>query len=184
MSRIIAGAWRGRMLPVVAPGRAGIRPTPGRAREALFSLLDSRFGFDWSGIHVADLCAGSGALGLEALSRGAAHAAFVERDRAALARIRAALAEWGGLARAELLGCDVRTLPTRREPVALLLFDGPYAEALEASVLPHARAQGWIGADTLCVLDLPASRAFAVPGFVETDRRRFGQASLCLAMCA
>ena len=83
--RIIAGAWRGR--PLEAPAGTATRPTSDRAREGLFSMLASRIG-SFEGLHVADLFAGTGALGLEALSRGAAHCTFVEKDRAALDALR------------------------------------------------------------------------------------------------
>ena len=81
--RIIAGEWRGR--PLQAPAGQGTRPTADRTRETLFSMLVSRIG-SFEGLRVADLYAGSGALGLEALSRGAAHVTFVENDRIALDR--------------------------------------------------------------------------------------------------
>ena len=86
--RIIAGDWRGR--PLQAPAGQGTRPTSDRTRETLFSMLVSRLG-SFEGLRVADLYAGSGALGLEALSRGAAHALFIEKDPSALAAIRANL---------------------------------------------------------------------------------------------
>src|SRR3954469_11219990 len=90
--RIIAGQWRGR--PLAAPPGQATRPTSDRAREALFSMLQSRIG-SFEGLRVADLFAGTGALGLEALSRGAAHCVFVERDRAAIEAIRANIATLG-----------------------------------------------------------------------------------------
>src|SRR3954463_12948610 len=90
--RIIAGRWRGR--PLLAPTGQATRPTADRAREALFSMLASRLG-SFEGLRVADLFAGSGALGLEALSRGAAHCTFVETDRAALDAIRRNIAALG-----------------------------------------------------------------------------------------
>ena len=87
--RIIAGEWRGR--PLRAPAGQGTRPTADRTRETLFSMLVSRLG-SFDGLRVADLYAGSGALGLEALSRGAAHATFVEKDPQAVAVLRANVA--------------------------------------------------------------------------------------------
>src|SRR5918993_1010186 len=92
--RIIAGEWRGRKL--VAPAGRDTRPTADRTRETLFSMLASRLG-SFEDLRVADLFAGSGALGLEALSRGAAHATFVETDSNAAAAIKANAAELGGL---------------------------------------------------------------------------------------
>jgi len=99
--RIIAGQWRGRVL--AAPKGDATRPTADRTREALFSMLTSRVG-DFEGLAVADLFAGSGALGFEALSRGAASCLFVEQDRAALDALRA---------NAEKLGCVPMFAPRR-----------------------------------------------------------------------
>ncbi|MCE3544070.1 RsmD family RNA methyltransferase, partial [Escherichia coli] len=90
--RVIAGQWRGR--PLVAPKGDATRPTADRTREALFSMRASRFG-SFEGLGVADLFAGSGALGIEALSRGAASCLFVEQDRAALDALKANLAKLG-----------------------------------------------------------------------------------------
>ena len=94
--RIIAGEWRGR--PLVAPKGDTTRPTADRTREALFSMLASRLG-SFEGLAVADLFAGSGALGLEALSRGAASCLFVEQDKPALDALRANIASWAPRAR-------------------------------------------------------------------------------------
>src|ERR687889_728011 len=97
--RIIAGAWRGR--PLLAPPGRGTRPTSDRAREGLFSMLASRLG-TFEGLQVADLFAGTGALGLEALSRGAARCTFVENDRAALDILRRNIETLGAGERAEI----------------------------------------------------------------------------------
>ncbi|MFZ5794795.1 MAG: RsmD family RNA methyltransferase, partial [Pseudomonadota bacterium] len=91
--RIIAGKWRGR--PIVAPKGDATRPTADRVREALFSMLASRLG-SFEDLAVADLFAGSGALGLEALSRGAASCIFVEQDKAALDALRTNITKLGG----------------------------------------------------------------------------------------
>ncbi len=97
--RIIAGQWRGR--PLAAPAGETTRPTSDRAREGLFSMLASRLG-SFEGLRVADLFAGTGALGLEALSRGAAHCTFVERERAAVAAIERNIAKLGAGERSEV----------------------------------------------------------------------------------
>src|SRR5687768_3674487 len=96
--RIIAGAWRGR--PLAAPPGQATRPTSDRAREGLFSMLQSRIG-SFEGLRVADLFAGTGALGLEALSRGAGHCTFIEKDRAALDVLRRNIERLGAGDRAE-----------------------------------------------------------------------------------
>jgi 16S rRNA (guanine966-N2)-methyltransferase len=120
--RIIAGAWRGR--PIEAPPGTATRPTSDRTREALFSMLASRLG-TFDGLRVADLFAGTGALGLETLSRGAAHCTFVETDRQAIEALRRNIAKLGAGDRA-----DVRAQSALHGvpgPFDLVLIDPPYA---------------------------------------------------------
>ena len=118
--RIIAGEWRGRKL--AAPKGDGTRPTADRARETLFAMLTSRLG-DFEGLQIADLFAGSGALGLEALSRGAAHCLFVEQDRAAVDVIRANVATLGAQARSRVETASVMQLRAAQAPLDLILAD-------------------------------------------------------------
>jgi 16S rRNA (guanine966-N2)-methyltransferase len=137
--RIVAGELKDRRISV-PPGDV-VRPTPDRVREALFDIL----GPTLSGLRVLDLYAGTGALGLEALSRGAAHATFVERD----ARVRATLArnaeELGVVGRSRILAGDVESLLARRAvggPFELVLADPPYLEAPGERVLPALASSG------------------------------------------
>jgi len=118
--RIIAGKWRGRAIE--APTGIGTRPTADRARETLFSMLESRIG-SFEDLRVADLFAGSGALGLEALSRGAAEAVFVESDPKAQAIIRSNAGKLGAVV--EVRGGSALALP-RAEPFDLIFADPPY----------------------------------------------------------
>src|SRR5688500_14793859 len=111
--RIIAGEWRGR--PLVAPEGRGTRPTSDRAREGLFSMLQSRLG-SFDGLRVADLFAGTGALGLEALSRGAGHCTFVEKDRQALDILRRNIDRLGAGERCEVRAQSVEHAAPPREP--------------------------------------------------------------------
>src|SRR3546814_10327489 len=115
--------WRGRSID--APKGDTTRPTADRTREALFSMLTSRLG-TFEGLSVADLFAGSGALGLEALSRGAAHCLFVEQESDPLKAIRANVAVLGALGRARVQAGSVLTLGAAREPYDLILLDPPY----------------------------------------------------------
>lgn len=117
-------------------------------REALFSRLTSWFG-SLEGLHVADLFAGSGALGLEALSRGAASVAFVDSDAHAIKRIRQSLDRLGGHAGARFLTQDARRLPPLDAPLDLLLLDPPYATPLLAETLARLPASGWVGPASL-----------------------------------
>ena len=138
--RIIAGEWRGRRLH--APRGAATRPTADRVRETLFSMLVSRLG-SFDGLRVADLFAGSGALGFEALSRGAAFACFVENDAAAAAAIKANAAELGATERMRLLGGSALALP-RSEPFDLVFADPPYAPGSGTAAVQAVATAGWL----------------------------------------
>jgi 16S rRNA (guanine966-N2)-methyltransferase len=148
--RIIAGEWRGR--PLAAPPGRSTRPTADRVRETLFSMLASRLGaFDE--LRVADLFAGSGALGFEALSRGAASATFVENDREAVAAIKANAAALGAAERVTVLGGSALSLP-RSQPFELIFADPPYdpgagTRAVEAvTTADWLAAGGWMSVET------------------------------------
>ena len=138
--RIIAGEWRGRKL--VAPAGRSTRPTADRTRETLFSMLASRLG-GFEDFRVADLYAGSGALGLEALSRGAAHCTFVETDRAALKAIEANLASFGADSRAAIRSMSADKLP-KSHPFDLVLADPPYQAGSGTAVAATVASSGWL----------------------------------------
>lgn len=174
--RIIAGEWRGRQLQ--APPGQGTRPTADRTRETLFSMLASRIG-SFEGLRVADLYAGSGALGLEALSRGAAHATFVENDPQALAAIRANIVSFKAEARS-----DVRPLSATRlapaEPFDLIMADPPYAPGSGSAVVAAVRGAGWLAPGGWLAVETEAKEAVD-PGDWELDaERRAGRARLTL----
>lgn len=137
--RIISGDWRGRKL--VAPTGATTRPTADRARETLFSMLTSRLG-GFTGLAVADLFAGSGALGLEALSRGAASCLFVETDREAIAAIRANIAHLNA-ANTDVRQSSALSPTTAAKPFDLIFLDPPYAQADLGAVLDALIDRGW-----------------------------------------
>ena len=137
--RIIAGQWRGRKL--VAPKGQQTRPTADRTRETLFSMLVSRIG-TFEGLRVADLYAGSGALGLEALSRGAGHCTFVEQDRVAIEAIRANAAALGATA-IEVMAMSAARLPGVA-PFHLILADPPYTDGLGTKVVAAVAAADWL----------------------------------------
>ena len=136
--RIIAGRWRGRVLEA-PPGR-GTRPTADRVRETLFSMLASRVG-SFDDLRIADLFAGSGALGFEALSRGAAQASFVENDSKAAAIIRANAEKLG--AQIQLLAGSALALP-RSAPFDLVFADPPYAPGSGSAVVAAVGKSGWL----------------------------------------
>ena len=148
--RIIAGEWRGRQIEA-SPGKA-TRPTGDRVRETLFSMLASRLG-SFGDLRVADLFAGSGALGFEALSRGAASAAFVESDAGAIAAIRRNAERLGAGERVRIIAGSALALP-RSEPFELILADPPYAIGSgTAAVHSVIKAEwlvrgGWLSVET------------------------------------
>jgi 16S rRNA (guanine966-N2)-methyltransferase len=136
--RIIAGKWRGR--PLEAPAGRATRPTADRVRETLFSMLASRLG-SFEDLRVADLFAGSGALGFEALSRGAAHATFVESDRVASEMIRRNADKLG--ASVQLVGGSALALP-RSEPFDLIFADPPYAPGAGTAIVQSVLKAQWL----------------------------------------
>ena len=172
--RIIAGQWRGR--PLVAPKGDTTRPTADRTREALFSMLTSRLG-EFEGLAVADLFAGSGALGLEALSRGAASCLFVEQDRGALDALRANAAKLG-LERPDIRASSVMALGSAREPLDLILMDPPYGTGAGAVALDKLNRQGWIGPATWISIETDRREDIDVKGFEVETVRDIGKARL------
>jgi len=177
--RIIAGRWRGRKL--AAPLGETTRPTADRVREALFSMLTSRLG-SFEGLQVLDGFAGSGALGLEALSRGAARATFVEADAAAARVLRANVETLG--ADATILAMPMAAIGAAAAPVDLVMLDPPYDKGLAGPALMRLAAQGWLGPATL--ISVETSRAEAldlsgdVSGFAVISDRAHGKARLHL----
>ncbi|MGR3568782.1 MAG: 16S rRNA (guanine(966)-N(2))-methyltransferase RsmD, partial [Pseudooceanicola nanhaiensis] len=154
---------------------AHLRPTTDRVRESLFSALaGGRYGDPLSGARVLDLFAGTGALGLEALSRGADFVTFVDDGRVATRLIKQNVAALGGAPRARLMHRDARRLPENTEPPATLVFlDPPYGRALGAPVLTACRSGGWIAPDALIVWEENTGQT-APDGFSLIDSRRYG----------
>lgn len=138
--RIIAGEWRGRTIEA-PPGRA-TRPTADRVRETLFSMLASRLG-SFEDLAVADLFAGSGALGFEALSRGAASATFVEQEPKAAAAIKRNAEKLGATDRVRILGGSALSLP-KAESFDLLFADPPYAQGSGSAAVEAVLKAGWL----------------------------------------
>ncbi|WP_426163236.1 16S rRNA (guanine(966)-N(2))-methyltransferase RsmD [Sandarakinorhabdus sp. DWP1-3-1] len=137
--RIISGHWRGRAL--IAPPGDSTRPTADRVREALFSMLTSRLG-SFEGLRVFDGFAGTGALGLEALSRGAAHCTFVESDAAAVKALRTNIA--GMKSNADVIPAPMQTLGQAPAPCDLIMLDPPYGSGLGDLALQRLSERGWV----------------------------------------
>lgn len=178
--RIIAGTWRGR--PLVAPKGDATRPTADRTREALFSMLVSRLG-DFEGLAVADLFAGSGALGLEALSRGAASCLFVEQDRAALDALKANIARLGANG-ADVRATSVLALGAARAPLDLVMMDPPYGTGAGAVALDKLGRLGWIGPATWVSIETAKAEEIDVAGYSVDASRVHGKARLTLLRAA
>lgn len=177
--RIIAGQWRGRVL--VAPEGEATRPTADRTREALFSMLTSRVG-SFEGLAVADLFAGSGALGFEALSRGAASCLFVEQDRAALDALRANAGKLG--VRADVRAVSVMSLGPAAKPLDVILMDPPYGTGAGGVALDRLARLGWTSPATWISIETAKPEAVAVAGFAIEAQRVHGKAKLTLLRAA
>lgn len=180
MTRVVAGTAGGRRL-AIPPGSA-TRPTSERVREAMFSTLTTLLG-GWKDVAVLDLYAGSGALGLEALSRGAARCTFVESDRRAIAVLEANVASTG-LGAAIVTRLDVRSAVSARArtPVDLVLLDPPYALAQHdlLDVLTRLVVNGWLADDAVVVVERPTREPPPVwpAGLVLDRERRYGDTRL------
>jgi len=178
--RIVAGRHRGRVL--VAPEGGDTRPTSDRAREALFNILAHRYApddFSLIDARVLDLFAGTGALGLEAYSRGAAHVTFVERAPIALAALAANIRGSKAEKATAVLKADATHLPRALVPCSLVLLDPPYAAGVAADALASAAATGWLRHGAVVVAETAASETPAWPeGFTVDDRRAYGKAAL------
>lgn len=179
--RVIAGQWRGRKL--VAPKGEATRPTADRMRETLFSMLTSRLG-SFEGLQVADLFAGSGALGLEALSRGAASCLFVEQDRTAVDAIRANIIALGARDQAKVEAGSVMQLRAATAPLDLILVDPPYRSGAGEVALDRLLRLGWIGAETWISLETAGNEGAAIKGLEIESERRVGKGKLTLLRMA
>src|SRR6201986_4962089 len=179
--RIVAGRHRGRRL--LAPLGETVRPTSDRAREGLFNILAhgrlAADGIPFAGGPVLDAFAGTGALGLEALSRGAAEAVFIEQDREALATLRQNVALLGEGDRARIVHGDATRPPRAPSACAVVFLDPPYRSGLAAAALPALDAAGWFTPDALAVIELAAHEDLAPSvGFALVDERVYGAARL------
>lgn len=173
--RIIAGQWRGR--PLVAPKGDTTRPTADRTREALFSMLASRLG-SFEDLAVGDFFAGSGALGLEALSRGAGSCLFVEQDKAALDALRANIAKLG--AKADVRAQSVLALGPARAPLDLILMDPPYGTGAGMVALDKLTRLGWVGPASWISIETARDEKVDLAGFTIDADRAHGKARITL----
>jgi 16S rRNA (guanine966-N2)-methyltransferase len=178
--RIVSGAYRGRAL--VAPKGHSIRPTADRTRQALFNVLEHA---SWSrglrGLRVLDLCAGSGALGLEALSRGALSCVSVDLDGEARAVIGRNAEVLGVADHLTVRRADVTRLGPRPDPAPfdLAFLDAPYGQAMSEPTLAELARHGWLHPDAIVVVERGVGEApLAAPGYERLDIRDWGAARI------
>ena len=179
--RVISCDLRGRNL--LAPKGDATRPTADRTRETLFSMLTSRLG-SFEGLVIADLFAGSGALGIEALSRGAATCLFAEQDRDALDVLRGNLSSLGAAARADVRAGSVLGLGPAPRAFDLLMLDPPYGTGAASVALDKLHRLGWIGADSWVSVETGHGENVEVAGFAIDADRKVGKARLTLLRLA
>lgn len=172
--RIIAGNLRGRRL--LAPAGQRVRPTNERAREALFDILEHGDP-PVRGARFLDLFSGTGAIGLEALSRSAGEVVLVENDREALRVAEANLAHLGSPAGVRLLVRDATRLGAASAPFDLIFLDPPYRSGLATAALASLLEGGWCGPHTRVIVELAAREPLALPaGYTLERERRYGGA--------
>lgn len=177
--RIVAGKFRGRQL--LSPSDAAIRPTADRVRESIFNILSSRIGPRLDGLRVLDLFAGTGALGLEALSRGAAQLVFVDTGAEARGLIRDHIEAFGAGGVAKLLRRDATALGPAGTlgPFDLVFLDPPYGQGLGEQALTSLLAGNWLAPQATLVLEESVEAALELPaGFMLEDRRQYGAAAV------
>ena len=181
--RIIAGTFRSVALASVGKGDAGahLRPTTDRVRESLFNvLMGGKFGDPITGARVLDLFAGTGALGLEALSRGGECVTFVDDGRKAQSLIRENIRKTRSQSSAKLIARDATHLPENDgAPYDLIFLDPPYGKGLGSTALAAASAGGWVAKDALIVWEENTPQ-IAPDGFDLLDTRKYGDTHVTL----
>ncbi|MEX3017052.1 16S rRNA (guanine(966)-N(2))-methyltransferase RsmD [Gymnodinialimonas hymeniacidonis] len=180
--RIVGGRLRGKKLADVGAGDAAahLRPTTDRVRESLFNLLtNGRNGDLVTGTRVLDLFAGTGALGLEALSRGATHATFVDNGTAARALLRENIAACAAQGITKVFRKDARQIGPAQRPCDLVFLDPPYGQGLGEEVLPILTSEGWLARGATIVWEEEAAPIIPAP-FETLDQRTYGNTTITL----
>jgi 16S rRNA (guanine966-N2)-methyltransferase len=182
MLRIIAGKYRGRKIETKESAR--IRPTGSRARGAIFNILmHGEFrGSDHSpliGGRVVDVFCGTGALGLEALSRGAEHVTFVDQSAESMALVRANVTHMGETQAAQFIRSDSTALPATTRPCGLAFLDPPYRSGLAVKSLRSLDAKGWLLPGAVAVVEMDAKETFTPPeSYTLFDERKYGNTKI------
>jgi 16S rRNA (guanine966-N2)-methyltransferase len=183
--RIVGGTLRGRAL--AAPKSPNIRPTADRLRETLFNILTHAYGDPVTGARVVDLFAGTGALGIEALSRGAAFALFIDEAPKARALLRENVATLGLGGTTRIFRRDATRLGAAHplEPFSLAFVDPPYGRGLAERALISAHRGAWLASGALVVVEEAAKAKFVAPeGFSERERRRYDDTEIVFLRAA
>ncbi|MFC4292332.1 16S rRNA (guanine(966)-N(2))-methyltransferase RsmD [Sphingorhabdus arenilitoris] len=175
--RIISGQWRSR--PIIAPKGETTRPTADRTRETLFSMLASRLG-SFDELQVIDLFAGSGALGLEALSRGAAHCTFVEHDRPALQALEKNIDKLDAKRLCDVRPVSAMALGKAVRAYDLILMDPPYGTGAGVVALEKMARLGWVSPSSWISIETARTEDAQVKGFETETVRDVGKARLTL----
>src|SRR5580658_6879302 len=179
--RVVGGRLKGRNL--ASPASRDIRPTADRLRESLFNILVHGYGDPITGARVLDLFAGTGALGIEAVSRGAAFALFVDDGAEARALLRENVAAFGLGGVTRIFRRDATKLGPAHplEPFSLVFLDPPYGKNLATAALASARGGGWFAPGALIVVEEAVKSRFAAPeGFAELERRAYGETEFAI----
>lgn len=183
--RVVAGSLRSR--PIAAPKSDAIRPTADRLRESLFNILVHAYDDPVAGARVLDLFAGTGALGIEAISRGAAFALFVDdgAEARALLRQNAEALGLGGVTRIFRRDATKLGPVSPLEPFGLAFLDPPYGKGLAEKALVSARDGGWLTPGALVVVEEAVASKFAAPeGFEERERRVYDDTEFVILRAA
>ena len=179
--RVVGGKLRSR--PIAGPKSNSVRPTSDRLREALFNILTHSYGDPVTGARVLDLFAGTGALGIEAISRGADYALFVDEGVEARALLRDNVKSLGLGGVTRIFRRDASKLGPAHplDPFSLVFLDPPYGKGLAEKSLISARDGGWLMPNALLVVEEAANAGFKAPdGFVELERRRYDDTEFIL----
>lgn len=180
--RIVGGRFRGRAL--AGPKTWAVRPTSDRLRETLFNVLAHAYGDPVSGARVLDLFAGTGALGLEALSRGASYALFVDDTAEGRGLVRANIDALGVAGITKVFRRDATRLGPAHPnaPFSLVFCDPPYGKGLAEKALASAREGGWLQPDALVLVEESAEAEFTLPeGFSLQEVRDYGETKVIFA---
>ncbi len=173
--RIVAGQYRGKKL--FTPEGKEVRPTSERAREAVFNILNSHLGSDYSAVHLADIFAGTGAFGLEALSRGAASVTLVDKDIWLLSKNVKIFAKEQSKIR--IIKADALNLPRTGHKFNMVFMDAPYAKGLTEEVLKQLIKKEWLAENSLCIVEIRKDEHIDIPSEYEVlDERVYGLAKI------